>query len=152
MKIILARLVIAVFSLTLLACATSRSGDVYSRDDTRKIQTVRMGVVESVRMVKIEGTQSNIGTATGAVIGGIAGSSVGSGGRDSAVAAVLGAVVGGIAGSAAEEFATRKDGIEITIKLDNGTLVSVVQEATEQFSPGQRVRLIESGGTTRVSK
>ena len=98
MKIILARLVIAVFSLTLLACATSRSGDVYSRDDTRKIQTVRMGVVESVRTVKIEGTQSNIGTATGAVVGGIAGSSVGSGGRDSAVAAVLGAVVGGIAG------------------------------------------------------
>lgn len=152
MKIILARLVVGIFSLMLLACATSRSGDVYSRDDARKIQTVRMGVVESVRMVKIEGTQSNIGTATGAVIGGIAGSSVGSGGRDSAVAAVLGAVVGGIAGSAAEEFATRKDGIEITIKLDNGTLVSVVQEATEQFSPGQRVRLIESGGTTRVSK
>jgi outer membrane lipoprotein SlyB len=152
MKIILARLVIAVFSLTLLACATSRSGDVYSRDDTRKIQTVRMGVVESVRTVKIEGTQSNIGTATGAVVGGIAGSSVGSGGRDSAVAAVLGAVVGGIAGAAAEEFATRKDGVELTIKLDNGTLVSVVQEATEQFSPGQRVRLIESGGTTRVSK
>jgi outer membrane lipoprotein SlyB len=152
MKIILARLVVGIFSLMLLACATSRSGDVYSRDDARKIQTVRMGVVESVRTVKIEGTQSNIGTATGAVIGGIAGSSVGSGGRDSAVAAVLGAVVGGIAGSAAEEFATRKDGIEITIKLDNGTLVSVVQEATEQFSPGQRVRLIESGGTTRVSK
>jgi outer membrane lipoprotein SlyB len=152
MKIILARLVVGIFSLMLLACATSRSGDVYSRDDARKIQMVRMGVVESVRTVKIEGTQSNIGTATGAVIGGIAGSSVGSGGRDSAVAAVLGAVVGGIAGSAAEEFATRKDGIEITIKLDNGTLVSVVQEATEQFSPGQRVRLIESGGTTRVSK
>ena len=152
MKIIFARLLLVLVSLSLLACASSRSGDVYSRDDTRKIQTVRMGVVESVRTVKIEGTQSNLGAATGAVIGGVAGSTVGNGRAETTIATVLGAVVGGIAGSAAEEFATRKDGVELTIKLDNGTLVSVVQEATEQFSPGQRVRLIESGGTTRVSK
>src|SRR5690606_19653792 len=69
----------------------------------------------------------------------------------SAAAAVVGAVVGGLAGAAAEEGLTRKDGLEITVKLDNGNMVAVVQEADEQFHPGERVRLIESGGTTRVS-
>ena len=64
---------------------------------------------------------------------------------------MVGAVVGGIAGSAAEEGITRKDGIEITVKLDSGSLVAIVQEADEQFQPGERVRLLESGGTTRVS-
>jgi outer membrane lipoprotein SlyB len=132
------------------ACATSNSGDVYRREDTRKIQSVRMGVIESVRTVKLEGTNSNIGTAAGAVVGGIAGSTVGEG-KGSAIGAVIGAVAGGIAGSAIEEVATRTDGVEITVKLDNGSLVAIVQEATETFKPGEKVRLIETGGTTRVS-
>lgn len=137
-------------SLFLAACASSQSGSVYSRDEARKAQTVRMGVVESVRTVRIEGTKSPVGTVAGGAVGGIAGSSIGHG-RGSAAAAVVGAVVGGLAGAAAEEGLTRKDGLEITVKLDNGTLVAVVQEADEQFQPGERVRLIESGGTTRVS-
>ncbi|MDX9952024.1 MAG: glycine zipper 2TM domain-containing protein [Methylophilaceae bacterium] len=143
-------LVLLSLSLFLAACASSQSGSVYSRDEARKAQTVRMGVVESVRTVRIEGTKSPVGTVAGGAVGGIAGSSIGHG-RGSAAAAVVGAVVGGLAGAAAEEGLTRKDGLEITVKLDNGTLVAVVQEADEQFQPGERVRLIESGGTTRVS-
>jgi outer membrane lipoprotein SlyB len=135
----------------LAGCASSNSGSVYSRDEARKTQTVRMGVVESVRTVRLEGTKSPVGTVAGGAVGGIAGSSIGGGGRTSAVAAVLGAVVGGLAGSAAEEGLTRKDGLEITVKLDSGTMLAVVQEADVQFAPGDRVRLLESGGTTRVS-
>ena len=147
-------LIKTVLSMTLCAmlvgCASSNSGSVYSRDEARKVQTVKMGVVESVRTVKIEGTKSPIGTAAGAAVGGVAGSTVGHG-KGSAVAAVVGAVVGGIAGAAAEEGITRKDGLEITVKLDSGALVAIVQEADEAFNPGDKVRLIESSGVTRVS-
>ena len=132
------------------ACASSNSGDVYSRDDFFFLQTIRKGVVESVRTVKLEGTKTPVGTVAGAAVGGIAGSTVGEG-KGSAIAAVIGAVAGGLAGSALEEAVTRKDGLEITVKLDNGSLVAVVQEATESFAPGDNVRLIESGGVTRVS-
>ncbi len=132
------------------ACASSNAGDVYSRDEARKVQTIRKGVVESVRSVKLEGTNTPVGTAAGAVIGGVAGSTVGDG-KGSAIAAVIGAVAGGLLGSAAEEGLTRKDALEITVKLDNGSLVAIVQEATEKFAPGDSVRLIESGGVTRVS-
>ena len=62
--------------LALGGCASSLSGDVYSRDDARAPQTVRMGTVESVRLVQIEGTKTVIGPAAGAAIGGVAGSSV----------------------------------------------------------------------------
>src|SRR5690606_3523594 len=143
-------LALLALSLFLAACASSQSGSVYSRDEARKTQTVRMGVVESVRTVRIEGTKSPVGTVAGGAVGGIAGSSIGHG-RGSAAAAVVGAVVGGLAGAAAEEGLTRKDGLEITVKLDNGTMLAIVQEADEQFHPGERVRLIESRGTTRVS-
>lgn len=142
--------IILLIASLLNACASSNAGDVYSRDEARKVQTIRKGVVESVRTVKLEGTKTPIGTAAGAVVGGVAGSTVGDG-KGSAIAAVIGAVAGGLAGSAIEEAATRKDALEITVKLDNGSLVAIVQEATEKFSPGDSVRLIDSGGVTRVS-
>lgn len=143
-------LVVTLLTLLLGACASSNSGSVYSRDDARKTQTVRTGVVESVRQVRLEGTKSPIGTMAGAAVGGIAGSSIGEG-KGSSIGAVIGAVVGSLAGSAAEEMMTRKDALEITVKLDGGGLTAVVQEADEQFKAGDKVRLIESGGNTRVS-
>jgi outer membrane lipoprotein SlyB len=144
-------IVSALLLATLLAaCASSNSGSVYSRDEARRVQTIKMGVVESVRTVSLEGTRTPIGGAAGAVVGGVAGSTVGHG-AGQAIATVVGAVVGGLAGAAAEEGITRKNGLEITVKLDNGSLVAVVQEADEQFHPGDRVRLVENGSTTRVS-
>ncbi len=142
---------IALSMLGLLAgCASSKSGDVYTREQTRQVQTVKMGVIESVRLVKIEGTKSPVGTATGAVVGGVAGSTMG-GGKGKILTTVAGAVAGGLAGSAAEEYITKKDGVELTVKLDNGGLIAIVQEATEEFHPGDRVRVLEGGGTTRVT-
>jgi outer membrane lipoprotein SlyB len=143
-------LVAALLSLILAGCASSNSGSVYSRDEARKVQTIKTGMVESVRQVKLEGTKSPVGTVAGGAVGGIAGSSIGSG-HGSAVAAIIGAVVGGIAGSALEEGITRKDALEITVKLDGGGLVAVVQEADDQFKAGDKVRLVENGDTTRVS-
>jgi outer membrane lipoprotein SlyB len=134
----------------LAACASSNSGSVYSRDEARKVQTVKTGVIESVRQVKLEGTKSPVGTIAGGAVGGIAGSSIG-GGRGSAIAAVIGAVAGGLAGSALEEGVTRKDGVELTVKLDGGGLIAIVQEADEIFMAGEKVRILESGGVSRVS-
>lgn len=141
---------VGLLSIFIAACASSNSGSVYSRDDARKVQTVRTGIVESVRSVKLEGTKSPVGTIAGGAVGGIAGSSIG-GGRGSAIAAVIGAVAGGLAGSAVEEGVTRKDALEITVKLDGGALIAIVQEADEEFRAGDKVRLIENGSTSRVS-
>ncbi|MCW5603607.1 MAG: glycine zipper 2TM domain-containing protein, partial [Burkholderiales bacterium] len=98
---------LAVAAMLLQGCAPSMSGGAYSRDEARREQTVRVGVVESVREVLIEGTRSGVGPAAGAVIGGIAGSTIGHG-RGSAVGAVIGGVAGGVAGQAAEQGATRQ--------------------------------------------
>ncbi len=141
---------VAILSVLLAACASSNSGSVYKRDDARKVQTVKTGVVESVRTVKLEGTKSPVGTVAGGAVGGIAGSSVGHG-RGSAIGAVIGAVAGGVAGSAIEEGVTRKDALEITVKLDGGAMIAIVQEADEEFHPGDKVRIVEGGDTSRVT-
>lgn len=136
--------------ILLAGCAHSQSGGVYSRDEVEHELAVRTGVVDSVRDVSIEGTRSPVGTAAGAVVGGVAGSSAGQG-KGSAVASVLGAVIGGLGGSALEEAATRKPGVEITVKFDSGEMSSFVQEAGETFRPGDKVKIISRGGASRVT-
>lgn len=138
-------------SIVLAGCATSKSGNVYTRDQARREMLVRSGVVESIREVTMEGTKSGVGTVAGGVAGGVAGSHVG-GGNGQIVGAVFGAVLGGLAGSAIEEGVTKKNAQEITVKLDNGQLIAVVQEATgEFFNPGERVRVLSGNGSTRVT-
>jgi outer membrane lipoprotein SlyB len=148
-------MLLAVASLLLVGtgCMSTLTGESYSRDEARRAQTVEFGMVEYVRPVMIEGTKSGVGPAAGAAVGGIAGSTVGHG-KGSAAAAVVGAVAGGVAGGLAEEATTRKQGVEITVRMDNGRLISVVQEVSgsASFQPGDRVRVLTLGGTTRIAQ
>ncbi len=137
-------------SAGLSGCASTSSGSVYSAEQARHEQTVRMGVVESVRQVTIEGSKSGVGAIAGGAVGGVAGSNVG-GGKGSTIGTILGAVAGGVAGNAIEQGATKKQAVEITVKLDNGELRAITQEADESFRPGERVRLLSGGGVTRVT-
>ena len=141
-----------VIAVYLTGCVSSRSGRVYSRDHARQAQTVENGTIESVREVVIEGTKTPIGTAAGGVAGGGLGSTVG-GGSGRTVATVIGAIAGAAAGTMAEEGITRKPGLEIIVKKDNGQTIVVVQEADVEIFAGDRVRIITAAdGTTRVSK
>ena len=146
-------LAVGVITTSLLAgCAGGLGSGDYERGQTRGVQEVQMGTVESVREVKIEGTKSGIGSTAGAVVGGVAGSDVG-GGKGQIVGGVIGAVVGGVAGAAIEEGTTRQKGVEITVKLDGGRMIAVTQAAEEKeiFKVGDRVRILSGGGVTRVT-
>ncbi len=150
------RLALGLAALAIVAlsgCATQqRSASVYRAGETQREQTVRMGTVESVREVTIDRGQTGVGTGAGAVIGGVAGSSVGHN-RGSVIGAVAGAVAGGIVGQAVENQTSKVPGVEITVRLDNGDLRAIVQEADgQQFRPGDRVRLLSEGGVTRVTR
>jgi len=140
-------------ALLISGCASSLSGDVYSRDQTQEAQTVQTGTIETVRQVQVEGTKTQIGTFVGGVLGGIGGSKLG-GGRGSAVFAILGALGGGAAGAAAEEVLTRRQALEITIQLDSGNTIAIVQAMdnryTRPYYTGDRVKVMSSSKSTRV--
>lgn len=152
MKRVVASLTLLAAVVILAGCASSLSGASYSRDQARVAQEVEYGRVEAVRAVAIEGTKSNIGTGAGAIAGGVAGAGIGSGSTTRTVGALAGAIIGGMAGAAAEEGITRQDGLEITVRLDSGRTIAVVQAADVQFRPGDRVRVLYGrDGTTRVT-
>ena len=145
-------LTVLIVGVLLTGCASSKSGEVYSRDQARRAQTVQLGTVEFVKAVRVEGSKSGMGAAAGGIIGGVAGSTVG-GGKGSTLAALGGAIGGALVGNVTEEKITDFDGLEITVKLDNGNVIAVVQEDDVLFAVGDRVRVLTGrDGTTRVEK
>jgi outer membrane lipoprotein SlyB len=140
----------SVLALGLNGCADNVGSGEYSRQQVQTEQTVRYGVVDQVRPVVIQGNNSGIGAVAGAGLGGVAGSTIGHN-SGSVAGAIAGAVIGGLAGNAVENSANKKNGVEITIKLDNGQVIAVTQGADEQFHIGDRVRVLSGGGVTRVS-
>jgi outer membrane lipoprotein SlyB len=144
---------IVIFSMLLgTGCASRLTGESFSRDEARTPQKVELGTVEHVRDVIIEGTKSQIGAGAGTIVGVIAGSTVGEG-KGSRIASVLGGVVGGMAGAAAEEGLTRVQGVEVTVRLESGKTIAVVQQAVpeETFAVGDKVRVTTVHGNTRVA-
>ncbi|HXN14776.1 MAG TPA: glycine zipper 2TM domain-containing protein [Usitatibacter sp.] len=131
-------------------CAYHAGSADYRGYEVRGEQSVRFGIVESVRDVRIDPHETGVGTATGAVLGGLAGSQVG-GGTGQIAGAIGGAVLGGVLGQHVEKSANERHGIELTVLLDSGKYVAVVQEADEAFRAGDRVRILSGRGTTRVS-
>lgn len=146
--------IISFFVITALlsGCASSKSGEVYSRDQARQAMTVRLGTVEFVKPVRVEGSKSGVGTVAGGIIGGVAGSTIG-GGKGSTLAALGGAIGGALVGNVAEEKITKFNGLEITVKLDGGDAIATVQADDVAFAVGDRVRVLTSrDGTVRVEK
>ncbi|BCN24400.1 glycine zipper 2TM domain-containing protein [Vibrio alfacsensis] len=142
-------------SLATLAGCTSPNpyGDAYGSQETRTVQQVYYGTIDKVAPVTIDAsTQTNaIGTIAGAAIGGILGSKVG-GGSGSDIAAIGGGLLGGYAGSEVAEKAGKRNGVNLTIRLEDGKIISIVQEADPNmiFQPGQAVQVNVIGDTARV--
>lgn len=144
-------LIALLFSATLGGCLSQLTGDSYSRSEARVAQEVVYGTVESLRLVKIEGTKSQIGPIIGAIIGGRAFEDVGDG-RGGRIVEVVGAAAGGVAGAAVEEAATRTDGVEISVLLQDGDEIAIVQaiDPNADFRIGDPVRVLFMRGTARV--
>lgn len=107
------------------------------------VTSPRIGYVQAIREVAPNGTRGRAltGAVVGGVLGGVLGHQVGSG-RGNDVATAAGAVGGAIAGNrvgAASARNTRAGRYEITVRLEDGTPVDVIQPDISGIQPGDRV-------------
>lgn len=136
-----------ILSLSLAACSSLNSNkpNVVQPGEAQRLERVRTGIVLDVTEVTIAG-DSKIGTAVGAVLGGVIGSQAtrtqGSGTR--AAGGVGGAVAGGVLGNKLGGALTSKKGVQLMIEFENKDVMSIVQEADPNitFTIGQTVRII----------
>ena len=147
----LALLTIGFFMLLLQGCIAEPTAHRYLRSEVNTLQTVQFGHITEIEPVEVSGSRSGIGQFAGMLGGGVLGSQAGGGaGRD--LAAATGIIAGTIAGQAAEEKITRSKALNLTIKLDSGALVSVVQQPEEAtaYRVGDRVKIVSHNNTSRV--
>jgi len=127
------------------------SSRIYTFEQTQRAQTVVLAQVTGVRPVLIQANStSGLGAAAGGVLGAVAGNAVG-GGSGRRLTTTGGAIGGAMAGNAAENARNRRQGVEITLRLDSGETRVIVQEADVPVFVGQRVQVITQGGRTRVA-
>lgn len=140
-----------VVGLMLPGCA-SRSGTTYSNADVRQAQRVQFGTVVDTQEVVVEEDPTLLGPAIGGVAGGVLGNLIGSGsGR--VLATVGGAALGALGGAATEFGLRRYDATQITVQLEEGGTIAVVQQRGEFFGKGDRVRVLTTPqGRARVQR
>lgn len=136
----------------LAACAPQTSPSTFSSAEAGRVMPVQGGTVAGVNAVTIRSGETRFGTITGAALGGILGSTIGSSTRANVAGAVGGAALGGAAGGAMQGSASTR-GVEITIDLDSGETVAIVQPGDPRdFRVGDRVRLTGNDENARVTR
>lgn len=143
---------VASLAVPVAACST-HSADAYSRDEMGRAISVTNGMVVAVREVKVEGTESGVGAASGAAIGGVGGYQLGGDKSVNIIGAIGGAVIGGLIGLAAERGLTSDTAEEVVVRQDDGTTRAYIQKMDDPnaLKAGDRV-LIMRGDKTRVVK
>ena len=147
-------LIIGAAGFGLSGCSFPSAGKTVPRSQVGVLRHLSLGRVVDVKKVTIEGSRTYLGPVAGSAAGSAAGLGAASGssngvaiGASSAAGAAVGAVVGG----AVEELATRKQGQEITVLMDSGVTVVIVQDAdTGYFQQGDRVQVAQGGGMATV--
>ena len=127
------------------------SGSTYDRGEMGQPQSFSKGIIISERNVTVKGTESGVGAVSGAVMGGLGGSTVSDHGAISAIGAIGGAIVGGMVGAKAEELIMRGDASEFVIQPDVGESFTLIQVNDEELKAGDRVLIINSD-KIRVTK
>ena len=128
---------VATVALALLAsgCASPTSSR-YDAGDVGQIIETSEGTVVSSRIVEIKGGEnSGYGAAAGGATGATAGHVATSGTSSSGLVAVLGAVIGAGIGYLAENSARSREGIEYMVRMDDGRIVTLVQNREEEEAP-----------------
>lgn len=141
-----------VLSALALGGCTSYKAKTYQSNQTMQSMRVKYAVVLEIREVDIQGQSTGAGATSGAAMGGIAAwSSNSTGGM---VAGVAGALVGGVVGAVAEDAMQKKNGIEITYRLENGEVMALVQEqdSDNPIGVGDRIRIMEGSFSSRAVK
>ncbi len=110
-------------------------------------QTDRRGTIATLENIEVDADYKlGVGTAVGAVAGGILGSAVG----DSKMATAVGAVLGGAAGTYGETKVREKTVQRVSVDMRTGGRVTIVQPVDARLRTGMQVMVEGSGENARV--
>lgn len=122
-------------------CGKNFSSTSYNAQTVGSASAVYPCTVVSSRIVNIEEEDTQTGMLVGAAAGGLAGNMIGKG-KGRVASTGIGALLGGFAGSKVQEGMNSQQGLEYMVRLDDGSMRSIVQGMDVRLNPGQRAHLI----------
>jgi outer membrane lipoprotein SlyB len=140
-----------ILALALAACGTPSptmssypSTPVTTAATSSTSSATGYGVVQSVNLVQQQQRPGiGLGSVAGAVVGGVLGNQVGSGSGRTA-ATIAGAAGGGLVGHQMEgNMANASQAYQVTVRMDNGSVQTLTQQAQPDVQIGERVRLAD---------
>lgn len=100
------------------------------------------GTIAAIRTVEQAGEGSGLGAVAGGVVGGLLGNQVGAGtGKD--LATIAGAIGGGYAGHQIEKKVKTTKHYEISVRMDDGSYRTFMQETEPNYAVGEKVKIID---------
>lgn len=98
------------------------------------------GIVESVKVVELEGQGSGLGAVAGGVVGGLLGNQIGKG-RGNTVATVAGVAGGAYAGHTVEKTMKKTKRFDIVVRMEDGAERTFHRDTDPGLASGQKVRI-----------
>jgi len=113
-------------------------------------ESVRTGRVTALETVQVDKDYKfGVGTVVGAVAGGILGHQFG-GGTGKTLLTIAGTLAGAAAGTAAESKMNKQDAQKVTVAMQSGGTVTIVQPIDSRLRNGMQVQVTGGGETARV--
>jgi outer membrane lipoprotein SlyB len=128
-------LITSIILLFVFTGCSQRNSVAYDAENANKINRVIVGKIINIRGVYIK--DDGKGSTIGAIIGGIAGSTIGKG-DGSTLAGLGGAILGGVIGSKIN----KNNAQELTVSLQNGETIVVLSKGTH-LQVGDSVRIVK---------
>lgn len=152
---ILSVLLCAFVLLSTTSCTRKINPNIYKAGAVGEASTTYRGVVIGTRTVQVDETEhfgeNTTGGAVGAIGGGLIGSQIGGGTTAPIIGALAGALAGGLGGAYLQEQMGSQAGIEYTVELTSGKIMTVVQGPENVYAVGQPVLVIVSKkGRSRI--
>jgi outer membrane lipoprotein SlyB len=140
-----------VLMVSVAACSHPSSTTYGDKEVGQTIETAQGSVVSS-RVVDVSGEPGFVGAGAGAAVG-ASGGALAVNGPASLLVAIVGGLVGAGIGYMAEKQIGDRDGIEYVLQMDDGRLVTLVQnreDGEEPLADGTPVLVQLNGQYTRV--
>lgn len=147
-------LIYVLSAFLLVGCAKNISSDAYTEADSGTVKQSYKGIVVSKRAVQVNHADkfedNKLGLIGGGVTGALLGSQVGAG-RGQVVGTALGAIAGAVGGGFLEQKMKSQAGMEYSVQLSSGRILTVVQSPEPRLEIGQHVLVLVGGkGRSRI--
>ncbi|CAG9185747.1 outer membrane lipoprotein [Cupriavidus pampae] len=146
-------------SIIFTGCAAQQT----SPNSYRSSEALRTGSAEVVTVVRLRqvtivdsdgysSANSGVPAIVGALVGGVLGARVIGGGNGRYVAGAMSGTVSAVLAQGVASQLNRRAGVEVIVRKENGTQITVTQDADQQFVTGQQLYLVSSGSGYRLTR